>query len=640
MSTERFLRKDKKLVPVLVPALVPVLVPVNAPVNAPVLVPVNAPVNAPVLAPLRGQIQAQEEYEYPEADVNYTGRKLTHELKKGPIEQRVFKNVNCLITFLIMWAMMIITSILIWGKGNPWDVYKPYDSKERQCGRKATKDYPYIYLLSELEYYCVSSCPEKSDVGQILPCYHCPAQPIPYPTIVHFTMCFPTKEADEKYRKLGYSANMFGFAQEQYADIQEGWTLILCSAVFSIIFSTSILLMIRFAAGCVVWGMVVLIFLLLEGLGVLSFFKYRGYRFDYIPLYEDENPYSLIIEGCMFCGGGVIALIAVFILAKKIRQAIYILKAAGDFISQELPIIFVPFLMSILMIGVIAYCLVFQNIILSTTTQILKDPKDPYVRLDPDQKTAFSLCTFYFGLIWTVSFINGLTHFVVGTCCSYWYYSHQGCPRKGSILKGYQRGLTKNFGSILYGAAVFPLVWVIKQVLSQYSSCYKFITNVTQQNPLYCLQFLYCKCYLRCFDKVIKVLDRNAYTLMSLTGQDFCLAAYDAFFLVYRNSTRVAITQGLGEIFQLLGVAFITIISSIICIFMMLSDFYDFSEYFTLVALFAFTSGFTAHTFLSLYGYGVDTILFCLIVDFEQNVNEGGPKSVPPILKKYTLDII
>ena len=36
---------------------------------------------------------------------------------------------------------------------------------------------------------------------------------------------------------------------------------------------------------------------------------------------------------------------------------------------------------------------------------------------------------------------------------------------------------------------------------------------------------------------------------MALTGQSFCNSAYDAFYLILRNATRVAITHGCNNQF-------------------------------------------------------------------------------------------
>lgn len=54
----------------------------------------------------------------------------------------------------------------------------------------------------------------------------------------------------------------------------------------------------------------------------------------------------------------------------------------------------------------------------------------------------------------------------------------------------------------------------------------------------------YCRCLIRYFEKFIRFLNSNAYIMIALTGQNFCSAAYDAFYLIFRNALKVAITHG------------------------------------------------------------------------------------------------
>jgi hypothetical protein len=58
----------------------------------------------------------------------------------------------------------------------------------------------------------------------------------------------------------------------------------------------------------------------------------------------------------------------------------------------------------------------------------------------------------------------------------------------------------------------------------------------------------YCKCIIRYFEKFIRFLNSNAYIMIALTGQSFCEAAYDAFYLIMRNLMKVAITHGCNSI--------------------------------------------------------------------------------------------
>ncbi|CAK56887.1 unnamed protein product (macronuclear) [Paramecium tetraurelia] len=597
------------------------------------------------------RVQVQEEYEYPEQDVNFTGRKLTKELKNGPIEIREFKNINWIILYFVIWVLMIYCAITAWGKGNIYDIYMPYDCMQRQCGSGVTKDYPNVYILSELEYYCVSHCPGISEVGLELPCYQCSAKPAPYSAKQFFTLCVPPESENPIYQKMVSKINYFGDSQLYYADIQETWPIILVCAGIAFIISAIVLLLARFAAGCVVWGMVVLIISILAWAGGACYLQAIGYNGG---VKDEKVSKSLKLTAYVILALGIAGLILVIYFAKKIKQAIIILEAASDFIRSEWQIIFVPVFMQFIIIGVMAYWVVFSALIFSATSNENKTQNNPYVILYMDIKTFWQIALYLFGMGWNVCFLNALTQFVICTCCCYWYYSHQGCSRKGTIKKGFRNGLTKNLGSLLYGGVILSFMWLIKFIISQCCVIqilvnqyfYKCMIKINKHIPFICFCYLYTALCARCFDQVIKFLDKNAYTIIVLTGNDFCRSAVDAFYLDFRNSTRMTITQGcmnylnsnlVGEIFQYLGIIFIGATSATLCYFTV-KDKTNILDPFVPTLFVAVISGFIGSIFMSLYGYGVDTIMFCLIVDVEQNRNEGGPKSVPPILKKYALE--
>ena len=52
------------------------------------------------------------------------------------------------------------------------------------------------------------------------------------------------------------------------------------------------------------------------------------------------------------------------------------------------------------------------------------------------------------------------------------------------------------------------------------------------------------RCLLACFEKCIRYINRNAFTIVALKGSDFCPAAADAFALIFRNPARFGIVGG------------------------------------------------------------------------------------------------
>merc|ERR1711981_892930 len=62
---------------------------------------------------------------------------------------------------------------------------------------------------------------------------------------------------------------------------------------------------------------------------------------------------------------------------------------------------------------------------------------------------------------------------------------------------------------------------------------------------------------LRCMEKCMKFINRNAYVLIAIHGISFCTAAKRSFFLILRNIARIGAVAMLSTIFLFLGKMFI-----------------------------------------------------------------------------------
>jgi len=71
------------------------------------------------------------------------------------------------------------------------------------------------------------------------------------------------------------------------------------------------------------------------------------------------------------------------------------------------------------------------------------------------------------------------------------------------------------------------------------------------------------RCYAAYFERFVQFLNRNAYIQIAISGKSFCLAAKDAFWLIYTNSGRFSIIEGIGHIFIDVGRYFIAITTTV-----------------------------------------------------------------------------
>ncbi len=92
--------------------------------------------------------------------------------------------------------------------------------------------------------------------------------------------------------------------------------------------------------------------------------------------------------------------------------------------------------------------------------------------------------------------------------------------------------------------------------------------------------------YLHCFERFIKFLNKNAYIQIAITGNSFCVAAKDAFFIILRNAFLFTIAAGLGEVFMTVGKVFICAFSTFACYTILTtSDIYEDKVFYPLAVM-------------------------------------------------------
>ena len=74
-----------------------------------------------------------------------------------------------------------------------------------------------------------------------------------------------------------------------------------------------------------------------------------------------------------------------------------------------------------------------------------------------------------------------------------------------------------------------------------------------QDNKLVKAVMCVCKCCFWCLEKFMKFLNRNAYIMCAVSGNNFCTSAKDAFFLLLRNAARLAVLTGVVNFLMFLS---------------------------------------------------------------------------------------
>jgi hypothetical protein len=128
-----------------------------------------------------------------------------------------------------------------------------------------------------------------------------------------------------------------------------------------------------------------------------------------------------------------------------------------------------------------------------------------------------------------------------------------------------------------------------------------------------CLQ-----CCLKCLERIIEYLNKQAYIQIALRGKSFCMASIDGVTALLSNPTRYGIVSGVGSIMmfitQLMIAAGATVLFYVLITFNT-SIRNNVMEPIFLLVVVCLGSYAIGIVFMSVYDVSMDTILACFIAD-------------------------
>jgi len=121
-----------------------------------------------------------------------------------------------------------------------------------------------------------------------------------------------------------------------------------------------------------------------------------------------------------------------------------------------------------------------------------------------------------------------------------------------------------------------------------------------------------------------------------MTGENFCKATTEAFFLSIRNALRFGMVHGFAYVFLFLGQLIIAGSATALGYIIITK-----TEHYQEVVIspivpsifFFLTAYITSHTFMGIYGMSADTIIHCFAMDEE--IHDGSVHHAPEELRDY-----
>jgi hypothetical protein len=411
------------------------------------------------------------------------------------------------------------------------------------------------------------------------------------------------------------------------------WEVMFIVAGITIVIAGIYLFLLRYCIGVMVWISIILTFF---SLLILAIFLY----WSGVNQYDDDpdTRKTLKILGIiMFIISGLFILY-IFFMCNRIRLAIAILKAGVSFIKDVPLVLLIPPVFFVVIIAVYIYW-TLAMIWLYSNGETKSRGTNPIPEVEWDSTTRNAIYFEFFGVLWVNAFVLALEQFILASAACIWYFaaeSDSGAQRP--ISRSIWRAFFYHLGSLAFGSFILAVIWTIKYCLMYLSRKLKDY----KADQLMCLLrcFIAClMCYVNCFERFVKFLNKNAYIQIALHSTSFCTSAAEAFYLILRNAGRFLTVGSIGHIFQMLGKGIISIISTyagymIITHADKWADRIHSPVFPTIV--FLMISFLIAEIFMSVYGMACDTILHCFLCDEEISGRQGrGPMHSPEILKDF-----
>eukprot|EP00735_Rhodelphis_limneticus_P011080 TRINITY_DN4132_c0_g1::TRINITY_DN4132_c0_g1_i1::g.2131::m.2131 TRINITY_DN4132_c0_g1::TRINITY_DN4132_c0_g1_i1::g.2131 ORF type:complete len:698 (-),score=148.49,sp/Q54I48/CTL2_DICDI/27.29/5e-58,Choline_transpo/PF04515.7/3e+03,Choline_transpo/PF04515.7/1.5e-82,PBP1_TM/PF14812.1/0.95,PBP1_TM/PF14812.1/9.3e+03,PBP1_TM/PF14812.1/1.1e+03 TRINITY_DN4132_c0_g1_i1:1237-3330(-) len=229
-----------------------------------------------------------------------------------------------------------------------------------------------------------------------------------------------------------------------------------------------------------------------------------------------------------------------------------------------------------------------------------------------DMKNALWFHLFF--LLWTVAFVNSVVQLILATSVSIWYFCRDGpdFPRM-PVWFSVKLVLKYHLGTAAFGGLVLAIAQMIRAVFNY------LMARIEQHADNQIIKFIhYCiDCCLRCFERLIKFINENAFVQTAIYGTSFCPSIKNAVKLLLDNVARAAAVEYAGSFILLVGKLVITAFSTAVGLYCLAGGKVNTDEGTNplAVVLYVIISWSISSLFMIVYEMSMDTVFQCYCID-------------------------
>jgi hypothetical protein len=313
--------------------------------------------------------------------------------------------------------------------------------------------------------------------------------------------------------------------------------------------------------------------------------------------------------------------VCVFCFWHSIFLATGVIVEASKAMAAMPSLLLVPILPAILTFGLIVYFLVATFWIVSAGE--LKMDGSGVAQIVYDDNLKGALAFHFFGCVWTSVLLNHVGWAIIAMSVVQWYFAKSRPSDLGvaPVLTATKRVLYYHFGSVVFGSLVVAVIKYIRYMMH----FVKAYANPEGRCIGRFVKLIWCciDCCLRCFEKLLEFISRNAYILVAIESESFCASARHGFGYLVSNLSGLAMVQTLGDAFLFLGKCFVGFASAGICALVLTQ-----TPYFSLSTssiilpcLVVLLGGYLIGSlFMGIFEMAIDTVFMCYCIDEDKQL--------------------
>ncbi|KAH8851205.1 Choline transporter-like protein 2 [Schistosoma japonicum] len=443
------------------------------------------------------------------------------------------------------------------------------------------------------------------------------------------------------------------------ADLTQTWHIIVICILVSVVLSFIWIYLLRCCTAAIVWTTITLYVTLFTIGTVFCFLRWHklsttSESATYFESYSVMASYfrwapTWLGLGIIFAILLGITLLILIFLRQRIHIAIAILKEVSKAVSSNpsvplLPIL--PFFLEMIVIVLVLLVAFSLSTISDPVGAKVINGSDPVMNLSLEDKAKKGIqdiirlipCNpLIYHLPTNVQFIHVLLMALAGVFAEYYFTRFDRKPQlRCSSIRSLFRSIFYHSGSLAFGSFLIALLQWLRSVLE-----YLHIKLKKANNPI---AAFFLKCFSCCFwllEKCLRFINRNAFIMIAIYGQNFCSASGSALSLLSRNLVRLVVVDKVTDFILFIGK--LVIVGSVggmayiylegILIGLRPNLHYTFAP----LCIIILCSYLVASLFSNVFETGVETTFLCFLEDLERN---DGSAEKPYFMSTNLLQIL